>query len=203
MWYQDRYMFHSATLKVNSGAKIPKSRKMPVTSPVYTRSKVITRSSFVLSTTINHSSLLKFIKMKKTTIIFWVSTIIIFLMEGVIPAFTSQTELAKEGIRHLGYPAYFGNMLVLFKVAGAMALILPQVSNRIKEWAYAGFAFDFIAAAVSHGAVDGIGNFQTLFPLIFLVILAASYITYHKKLKVAAAAKTETINSINRTTAIA
>jgi hypothetical protein len=33
-------------------------------------------------------------------------------MEGLIPAFTSQTELAKEGIRHLGYPEYFGNALV-------------------------------------------------------------------------------------------
>jgi peptidoglycan/LPS O-acetylase OafA/YrhL len=138
------------------------------------------------TTTINHSSLLKFIKMKKTTIIFWVTTIIIFLMEGVIPALTSQTELAKEGIRHLGYPAYFGNMLVVFKVAGALALIIPQVPKRIKEWAYAGFAFDFIAAAVSHGSVDGIGNFQTFFPLVFLAILAASYLTYHKKLKAAA-----------------
>ncbi len=100
-------------------------------------------------------------------------------MEGVLPALTSQTELAKEGIRHLGYPAYFGSMLVVFKVAGALALIVPQVPKRVKEWAYAGFAFDFIAAAVSHGVVDGLGNFQTYFPLIFLVILILSYRAYH------------------------
>ena len=118
--------------------------------------------------------------MKKAKIIFWVTTGLIFLMEGVMPALTSQTALAKEGIRHLGYPEYFGNMLVVFKVAGALALILPQVPKRIKEWAYAGFAFDFIAAAVSHGAVDGLGNFQTYFPLIFLVILVISYSSYHK-----------------------
>ena len=78
-------------------------------------------------------------KMKKINIIYWTTTIIIFLMEGVMPAFTSQTELAKEGIRHLGYPEYFGNALVVFKVLGALALIIPQVPNRIKEWAYAGF----------------------------------------------------------------
>ncbi|RYY60975.1 MAG: DoxX family protein [Chitinophagaceae bacterium] len=118
--------------------------------------------------------------MKKTKIIFWVSTIIIFLMEGLLPALTSQTELAKEGIRHLGYPAYFGNLLVIFKVAGALALVIPQVPKRIREWAYAGFAFDFIAASVSHGAVDGVGNFQTFFPLIFLALLVVSYVTYHK-----------------------
>jgi uncharacterized membrane protein YphA (DoxX/SURF4 family) len=119
--------------------------------------------------------------MKKTNILFWVTTTIIFLMEGVMPAFTSQTELAKEGIRHLGYPAYFGNLLVIFKVAGALALIIPQVPKRIKEWAYAGFTFDFIAAAVSHGAVDGVSNFQTFFPLIFLALLVVSYVTYHKR----------------------
>jgi len=117
--------------------------------------------------------------MKKTKIIFWVTTIIIFLMEGLIPAFTSQTKLAKEGIGHLGYPAYFGNALVIFKVLGALILIFPQIPKRLKEWTYAGFAFDFIFAAISHGAVDGI-NFQTFFPIIFLGILAVSYWAYHK-----------------------
>ena len=52
--------------------------------------------------------------MKKAKIIFWVTTIIIFLFEGVMPALTSQTELAKEGIRHLGYPEYFGSALVIY-----------------------------------------------------------------------------------------
>ncbi|WP_419210880.1 DoxX family protein [Maribacter sp. X9] len=117
--------------------------------------------------------------MKKEKIIFWTATIIIALFEGVMPALTSQTELAKEGIRHLGYPEYFGNALVVFKVLGVLALIIPQVPNRIKEWAYAGFAFDFIFATISHAAVDGI-NFQTFFPLIILGILITSYVYHHK-----------------------
>lgn len=117
--------------------------------------------------------------MKTHRIVFWSTTIIIFAMEGLIPALTSQSVLAKEGIRHLGYPEYFGNALVIFKVLGALALIIPQVSKRIKEWAYAGFAFDFIFASISHFAIDGI-NFQSFFPLIFLGILIASYISYHK-----------------------
>ena len=117
--------------------------------------------------------------MKKEKILFWTSTILIALFEGVMPLLTSQTELAKEGIRHLGYPEYFGTALVVFKVLGALALIIPQVPKRIKEWAYAGFTFDFIFAAISHGAVDGI-NFQTFFPFIILGILAVSYIYHHK-----------------------
>lgn len=120
--------------------------------------------------------------MKKITIIFWVSTTIIFLFEGVMPALTSQTEMAKEGIRHLGYPDYFGVMLTVFKVLGALVLIIPQIPNRIKEWAYAGFTFDFIAAFISIWVVDGFSG-VTLFPLVILAILLVSYVYYHKKLQ--------------------
>ena len=117
--------------------------------------------------------------MKTTKILFWTTTIIIFLFEGVMPALTSQTELAKEGTRHLGYPAYFGMALVVFKVVGTIILILPQVSARIKEWAYAGFGFDFIFASISHFAVDGM-DFQSFFPLIIFGILIVSYVNYRK-----------------------
>ncbi len=121
-------------------------------------------------------------KMKKKNIIYWATTTLIFLFEGVLPALTSQTEMAKEGISHLGYPAYFGVMLTVFKVLGALTLIIPQIPKRIKEWAYAGFAFDFIAASVSHWAVDGFGG-QAIFPLVVLAILALSYIYYYKKIE--------------------
>ncbi|SFB00621.1 DoxX family protein [Algoriphagus aquimarinus] len=116
---------------------------------------------------------------KRNTIIFWSATTLIFLFEGVMPALTSQTELAKEGIQHLGYPMYFGNALVVFKVCGSLILMIPKFPKRVKEWAYAGFTFDFIFACISHYAVDGLG-FQTIFPLIILVILMVSYIYYHK-----------------------
>lgn len=117
--------------------------------------------------------------MKRDKLIYWVATSLIALFEGLMPALTSQTELAKEGIRHLGYPDYFGNALVIFKILGVLVLVIPQVPKRFKEWAYAGFTFDFIFASISHGAVDGI-NTQTFFPLLVLGILAISYVYYHK-----------------------
>lgn len=117
--------------------------------------------------------------MKKQKIVFWTATVLIALFEGVIPALTSQTELAKEGIRHLGYPEYFGAALVVFKILGVIILIVPKIPSRLKEWAYAGFTFNFIFAMISHAAVDGI-NAQTFFPLIVLFVLAISYIYYHK-----------------------
>ena len=118
--------------------------------------------------------------MKKNKIIYWVSTSIIFLFEGVMPALTSNSELAREGISHLGYPNYFRVMLTCIKVAGAVVLILPMCKGRIKEWAYAGFAFTMISATVSHIAVDGINNGQSFFPLLILAILMLSYFYYHK-----------------------
>ena len=117
--------------------------------------------------------------MKKDKIIFWTTTTLIFLFEGVMPALTGHTEMAKEGIRHLGYPEYFGTMLVVFKVLGTLALMIPQIPARIKEWAYAGFAIDFIAACVSLIAVDGVSGLA-FFPLIVFAVLIISYIYYHK-----------------------
>ena len=117
--------------------------------------------------------------MKKDKITFWTTTIIIFIMEGLIPAFTSQTELAKQGISHLQYPVYFGNALVVFKVLGALVLLLPQAPKFAKEWAYAGFSFVFLFAGISHFAIDGFG-FGGFLPLVFLGILLISYKFYHK-----------------------
>jgi uncharacterized membrane protein YphA (DoxX/SURF4 family) len=116
--------------------------------------------------------------MKTTKITYWISTGLVFTMEGIIPALTSQSELARTGISHLQYPLYFGNALIVFKIIGALLLILPAPA-RLKEWAYAGFTFNFIFASISHFAIDG-ADFQSFFPLIFLVILGVSYFCYNR-----------------------
>ena len=133
--------------------------------------------------------------MKATKIIYWTTTVFIFLFEGVMPAITGNSEMAKQGISHLGYPDYFRIMLTVFKVAGALGLLLPMVKGRVKEWVYAGFAFDFIFASGSHWAVDGFGG-MALFPLFVLVLLVVSYITYHKLQNGMANAQTEEKRSV-------
>ncbi len=117
--------------------------------------------------------------MKATKIIYWTATILLFLFEGVMPALTGNTEMAKQGISHLGYPDYFRVMLNIFKVAGSLGLLLPFVRGRVKEWVYAGFAFDFIFATLSLLAVDGFVGLS-FFPLIALAVLIVSYVTYHR-----------------------
>lgn len=117
--------------------------------------------------------------MKTTKIIFWVATAIIFLGEGVIPALTGHSEMSIQGITGLGYPVYFVTLLTVFKVLGAIVLIVPQIPSRVKEWAYAGFMIDFISAFVSIWAVGGF-NVGLVLPLIAIVVLVISYISYHK-----------------------
>ncbi|WP_136667862.1 DoxX family protein [Flavobacterium sp. H122] len=117
--------------------------------------------------------------MKTDKTIYWVTTILLFMMEGIMPALTFQTEMAQQGISHLGYPVYFGNALVVFKILGALALVIPQVPKRFKELAYAGFLFNFLFASISHFAIDGV-HFQSFFPLLILLVLGISFMYYQK-----------------------
>ena len=117
--------------------------------------------------------------MNKTRLTFWIATGIIFLFEGLMPALTGHTEMAKAGVAHLGYPDYFRVFLNIMKVAGALVLIVPMAPARLKEWAYAGFTFSLLAATFSHYMVDGL-EAQTFFPLVILIIVLTSYVTFQK-----------------------
>jgi DoxX-like family len=117
--------------------------------------------------------------MKRTRTVYIISTALICLNQGVIPIFTIGTPESAEGMSHLGYPAYFGIMLSVFKILGALVIAVPKVPARLKEWAYAGFVFDFIAAFVSIYMVDGL-NIFLIFPIITTAVLLTSYFTWHK-----------------------
>lgn len=119
--------------------------------------------------------------MKKDKIIYWATTAIIAVMVGFMPLVMWNNPEGKVMMEHLGYPEYFGTMLNIFKILGGVALLVPQTPNKIKDWAYAGFGFDFIAALVSLVAVDGIKVETVAAPVVFFVILAVSYI-YKDKL---------------------
>lgn len=121
--------------------------------------------------------------MKKNKIIFWITTSIIFLWEGIMPLGTLlfAREYATVGTRPLGYPDYFGYTLIIFKVLGSLAIMLPKLPARLREWAYAGLTFNLIFAVISHVVVDGNVGF-ILMPIVVGGILAASYI-YDKKIR--------------------
>jgi uncharacterized membrane protein YphA (DoxX/SURF4 family) len=74
----------------------------------------------------------------------------------------------------LGYPQQLRILLGIAKLLGGITLVVPGLLT-LKEWAYAGFTFAWIAAVVAHYlAGDGAVAF---FPLILLVLLFVSYFT--------------------------
>lgn len=118
---------------------------------------------------------------KTLNIIYWTSTIIYVLFDSV-GAIAFNTQPAIEGIRHLGFPDYFRVELAIGKMIGGILLIVPAIPHRFREWAYVGFGICGITATIGHLVVDG--NFSHAFmPVVVLVVLLVSYITYHKRLK--------------------
>ena len=81
---------------------------------------------------------------------------------------------AVENFRHVGYPQQLRILLGIAKVAGAATLLLPRLPT-LKEWAYAGCTFMWIAASVAHYLAEDSPLF--LLPLVLLGLLAVSYVT--------------------------
>ena len=118
--------------------------------------------------------------MKKYKIRFWITAGIIILWFGIGPLFAYDDPDSLKVIQHLGYPLYFIPMLTIFKVLGVLALVIKQVPNRIKEWAYAGFAIDLICATIGFLVMDGFTNGELLLPLTALSIVIINYFSFNK-----------------------
>ena len=112
--------------------------------------------------------------MKPRTIGYWATTGLVafaFVAGGAMDL--SRSPQVLEGMSHLGYPAYFASILGTWKLLGALALVAPRFP-RLKEWAYAGIAFDLTGAAASHlSSGDDAGKVMT--PLVLLAFAAASW----------------------------
>lgn len=118
--------------------------------------------------------------MKRTKIIYWILTGLLAAMMGIGAIFDliSAPE-AVEHITHIGYPEYIVPFLGAAKLLGVIAILVPGYP-RLKEWAYAGLTYDLIGALYSHIAFgDDVSKWGGL--ILGLVLLAGSYIFYHKK----------------------
>jgi len=75
-------------------------------------------------------------------------------------------------LRSLGYPVYLLTILGVWKIPGAITLVMPGLL-RLKEWAYAGLVFELSAAAASHAIRRQNGDIAA--PLILLGLAIASW----------------------------
>ena len=117
--------------------------------------------------------------MKKDQLIYWITTGILAIMM-LFSAYSYFTNADIKGaFTHLGFPDYFRLELGAAKAAGAVLLIIPAVSVKVKEFVYAGFAITFVSAFIAH--ISSGDPFLVAFPpLVFAAILAVSYIYFLK-----------------------
>jgi len=108
-------------------------------------------------------------------IVYWLTTGLLAAMSAFAGfAYLSGSPQAVQGFAHVGYPQQLRILLGIAKPLGAIALVIPGMA-KLKEWAYAGFTFAWIAAFVAHyTAKDGPAAYM---PLVLLVLLAISYVT--------------------------
>ena len=109
---------------------------------------------------------------KAGKIIYWISTI--WLALGMVSTGLVQLLKVKTGtggvdsITHLGYPIYFLTILGVWKILGAVTVLIPKFPL-LKEWAYAGFFFVVSGAIFSHIVLGD--SFMEMFGAVLLLLL--------------------------------
>jgi hypothetical protein len=84
---------------------------------------------------------------------------------------------------HLGFPPYFKVELTVAKILGVLALVIPTIPFKVKEFAYAGFAITLVSAAIAHFGRGDAHNLSVLYvigPLVFFCLLMISYYYFSK-----------------------
>ncbi len=106
---------------------------------------------------------------KRNKIIYWIATLWLalgMLSTGIVQLMKVKADV--DSIIHLGYPLYFLTLLGIWKILGAVAILIPKFPL-VKEWAYAGFFFTLSGAIFSHIASGNSVN--ELFPSLLLLTL--------------------------------
>ena len=108
------------------------------------------------------------------SIAYWLFTVIVAfeLAAGALWDLL-RIEYVRVVLAHLGYPLYLLVILGVWRIPGALVLLVPRFP-RLKEWAYAGAFFDYTGAAASHLLVGDHAN-QWAAPTIFSAFTLVSW----------------------------
>jgi hypothetical protein len=111
---------------------------------------------------------------KRNKIIYWIVTgllTVLMLMSAVM--YFMNYEMVSATFLKLGFPTFVIYPLAIAKILGLIA-ILSKKSKLLKEWAYAGFFFDFVLAFFAH-IVAKDGEFAPALIAIVLLIVSRIY----------------------------
>lgn len=121
--------------------------------------------------------------LRRARLAYWISTgLVCAVMVFSVLSFTFHDRFpfpdGKEGaFVHLGLPTYFKVELTVAKALGVLALLVPGVPRKLREFAYFGFGLTLLSAAIAHFSVGDarLSPLYVIDPLLFLGCLAVSY----------------------------
>ena len=117
--------------------------------------------------------------MKRDRVIYYGSTgLLTLLMLFSAGMYVFNNEAVSEMFTNFGYPTYIIYPLAVAKLLGVFAIWNPKF-NTLKEWAYAGFFFDFVLAFFAHKMINDGEEFGAILALVLLIV---SYL-FSKRLK--------------------
>jgi uncharacterized membrane protein YphA (DoxX/SURF4 family) len=111
---------------------------------------------------------------KRNKIIYWIATA--WLALGLVSTGIVQLMQMEKDVQmmlKLGYPTYLLTLLGIWKLLGAVVILIPKFPL-LKEWAYAGIFFTTTGAIFSHLA-SGAAFTETLPALLLLVLMILSW----------------------------
>jgi uncharacterized membrane protein YphA (DoxX/SURF4 family) len=112
---------------------------------------------------------------RRRIVAYWVTTALVVFELALGGAWDIlQVPQVRGLIERLGYPPYFLVILGIWKLLGAVALVIPGFP-RLKEWAYAGVLFDLTGAVASLFASGLIDVRTTAYPLVMTGVAVASW----------------------------
>ena len=111
---------------------------------------------------------------KRDKTIYWIATgLLSALMTMNVVVYFVMNEMVSETFVSLGFPSYIVYPLAVAKLLGITA-ILTKKSKLLKEWAYAGFFFNFVLASSAH-LMAGDGEFVPALVAMALLLVSRIY----------------------------
>ncbi len=107
---------------------------------------------------------------KKWKIIYW-SVTAVFCLLALFSAtmYFMKYEMVYSFFKGFGYPTYLIYPLAIAKLLGVVAIV-SRKSVWLKEWAYAGFFFDFLLAFFAHYMISDGGEMMATIGIVFVLL---------------------------------
>jgi hypothetical protein len=119
-------------------------------------------------------------KSRALVLAFWTVTALFCLEMTFTAYYESWASQSAQAFTRLGFPAAsFRTELSWAKILGVLAILIPAVPARFKEWAYAGFLINLVSALIAHFSIQD--RHAAFIPSsITLLLWAASYILWKR-----------------------